>query len=86
MTLARRAALALPLLPLPAIAQASWPRRPVRIVVPFAPGASNDLIARAAAHGLQPLLGVPGPVENRPGAGGALGAAAVAPAPPMATP
>lgn len=82
MKLTRRVALALPLLPVPALAQASWPRRPVRIVVPFAPGASNDLIARAAAHGLQPLLGVPVPVENRPGAGGAIGAASVASAPP----
>jgi tripartite-type tricarboxylate transporter receptor subunit TctC len=54
----------------------------VRIAVPFAPGASNDLIARAGANGLQPLLGQPVPVENRPGAGGAIGAASVAAAPP----
>lgn len=78
----RRAAFALPLLPLPALGQGAWPRRPVRIVVPFAPGASNDLIARAAAQGLQPLLGVPVPVENRPGAGGAIGAASIATAAP----
>lgn len=82
MILMRRAALALPFLAAPALAQvAAWPRRPVRIIVPFAPGASNDLIARAAANGLQPLLGVPVPVENRPGAGGAIGAAAVASSP-----
>ncbi|MBL6458974.1 tripartite tricarboxylate transporter substrate binding protein [Belnapia sp. T6] len=78
----RRAALALSALAAPTLAQAAWPQRPVRIVVPFAPGASNDLIARAAANGLQPLLGQPMPVENRPGAGGAIGAASVAAAPP----
>lgn len=80
--LTRRTALALPFLPAAAVAQPAWPRRPIRLVVPFAPGASNDLIARAAAHGLQPLLGVPVPVENRPGAGGAIGAASVASAAP----
>ena len=78
----RRAAFALPFLAAPALAQPDWPRRPVRIVVPFAPGASNDLIARAAANGLRRTLGVPVPVENRPGAGGAIGAASVASAPP----
>ena len=78
----RRAALVLSVLAAPALAQLAWPQRPVRIVVPFAPGASNDLIARAAANGLQSLLGQPVPVENRPGAGGAIGAASVAAAPP----
>lgn|GEM_PF-4225292 len=79
--LSRRAALSVPLAfgrPAVATAQADWPLRPLRIVVPFAPGASNDLIARAAAIGLQPLLGVGVAVENRAGAGGAIGSAAVA--------
>lgn len=83
--LPRRSVLALPFLAAPAVAQSSpppWPRRPVRIVIPFAPGASNDIIARAIATALQPLLGMPVPVENRPGAGGAIGAASVAAAPP----
>lgn len=81
----RRAALAATFsfgLPAGAIAQADWPRRPLRIIIPFAPGASNDLIARAAANGLQPLLGVAVAAENRPGAGGSIGSAAVAQAPP----
>ncbi|MBB5696238.1 Bug family tripartite tricarboxylate transporter substrate binding protein [Muricoccus pecuniae] len=81
----RRTALGVALafgLPTPLRAQASWPRRPVRIVVPFAPGASNDLITRAAAVGLQAILGVSVVVENRPGAGGTIGAAAVAQSPP----
>jgi len=69
-------------IPAPLRAQAPWPRRPLRIIVPFAPGASNDLIARATANGLQPLLGVSVVVDNRPGAGGTIGAAAVAQSPP----
>ncbi|MBP0494941.1 Bug family tripartite tricarboxylate transporter substrate binding protein [Pararoseomonas indoligenes] len=79
--LTRRTALALPLLAAPALAEPAWPRRPIRIIVPFAPGASNDLIARATANGLQPVLDVPVVVENKPGAGGAIGAASVAAAP-----
>jgi tripartite-type tricarboxylate transporter receptor subunit TctC len=63
-------------------AQPAWPRRPLRIIVPFAPGASNDLIARAAANGMQSILGVSIVVENRPGAGGTIGATAVAQSPP----
>ncbi len=65
-----------------AAAQPNWPRRSLRIIVPFAPGASNDLISRAAANGLQGILGVGVVVENRPGAGGTIGAAAVAQAQP----
>lgn len=68
----------------PAIARAqgaAWPNRPVRIVVPFPPGGSNDVIARPLAERLQAKLGQPFVIENRPGAGGAIGAAQVAQAP-----
>ncbi|MDN3918991.1 Bug family tripartite tricarboxylate transporter substrate binding protein [Roseateles violae] len=66
-------------LPLPAaLAQAAWPAKPVRIIVPFAPAGTTDLLARAMAPELQKAFGQPFVVENRPGAGGNLGAAEVA--------
>ena len=52
---------------------AGWPARPVRIVVPFTPGGSNDAIARPLAERLQARFGQPFVVENRPGAGSAVG-------------
>ena len=60
-----------------AAAQEDWPSRPVTIVVPFAPGSSSDIIARAMAQGMQQALGKPVVAENRPGATGEVGARAV---------
>src|SRR5690349_24425516 len=66
-----------------ALAQSgSWPSRPIRLVVPFTPGGATDLIGRLVAEGAGRVLGQPVVVENRPGAGGNVGAAMVATAPP----
>jgi tripartite-type tricarboxylate transporter receptor subunit TctC len=59
-----------------------WPTRPVRIVAPFTPGGSTDILAREIAQKLTEALGQPFVVENKPGAGGSIGATAVASAPP----
>ncbi|MCR5866586.1 tripartite tricarboxylate transporter substrate binding protein [Aquincola sp. J276] len=67
-------------LPLPATAQA-WPAKPVRIIVPFAPGGGNDVFARQLATQLGTLLGVQVLVDNRPGAGGTVGTDAAAKSP-----
>jgi len=65
-----------------AAAQATWPARPVRIVVPSSPGGGTDMYARILASGLGDVLGQQFVVENRPGAGGRIGAEAVAKAAP----
>jgi len=64
-----------------ALAQA-WPMRPVRIIVPSPPGDGSDSVARAVAEKLTSALGQPFVVENKPGAGGVVGAEQVAHAPP----
>ena len=64
----------------PACAQA-WPARPVKILVPFAPGGNTDSIARLAAKQLSESFKEQFVVENRPGANGAVAADATAKAP-----
>jgi tripartite-type tricarboxylate transporter receptor subunit TctC len=71
------AALALAPLPVPALAQA-WPARPVRLIVPFPPGGTADLLGRLAAREIEARIGQSVVVENRAGAGGAVGSEQVA--------
>lgn len=73
-------------LAVPAVAQAAWPDRPVRLVVPFAGGTTTDVLARLAAGFIAPRLGQPVVIDNRSGAGGTVGALAVAQASADATP
>ncbi|QYY27779.1 tripartite tricarboxylate transporter substrate binding protein [Cupriavidus pinatubonensis] len=56
-------------------AQAAWPDRPVKLIVPYAAGGTTDIIARIVGTRLGPVIGQPVVVENRPGAGGAVGSA-----------
>lgn len=65
-----------------AIAQAAYPDKPIRLVVPFAPGGNADLTGRLFAEALGKRLGQQVIVENRGGAGGAIGAESVAKSPP----
>jgi len=79
----RRLLLSLPLaagLALPAQTQ-SWPARPVTLVVPFTAGTASDVLARSFAEFLGQQIGQPVVIDNRGGAGGNLGGAAVARAP-----
>ena len=64
------------------VAAETWPAKPVRIIVPFPPGSSPDLIARMLTDKLAQALGQPVIVENKPGAGGNLGTGLVAKAEP----
>jgi len=83
----RRAALAAALLALlalgpglatPALADGAYPARPIKLVVPYTPGGATDVIGRVVGQRLSLALGQPVVVENRAGAAGNLGAAAVA--------
>src|SRR6476646_5025530 len=58
----------------PAIGQAGWPNRPVRIAIPFTPGGGADTIARVVAQKMTETLGAQFIVESKPGAGGNLAA------------
>ena len=69
------------LLLLTATAASAFPDRPIKIVVPFTAGGAVDVVARILAPKLGDLLGQPVIIENRGGAGGMVGAAAVAKAP-----
>jgi tripartite-type tricarboxylate transporter receptor subunit TctC len=64
-----------------AYSQAAWPTKPVKIIVPFAPGGTTDLLARAMAPELSKAFGQSFIVENKAGAGGNVGADAVAKSP-----
>ena len=69
--------------PLAAWSQSEWPQgQPIRIIVPFTPGSGTDVIARLVAEKLAPALNASVVIDNRPGAGGTLGAAQVAKAAP----
>lgn len=67
---------------LPATAQSNWPSRPIRFVVPYAPGSSPDVLVRIFSDKLGKTLGQPVVVENRAGAGGNTGTDHVAKAAP----
>jgi tripartite-type tricarboxylate transporter receptor subunit TctC len=74
----------LPLLALPGAltAQSAWPDRPVRLVVPYPPGASTDALGRMVAQKVSAAIGQPVVVENRAGASGIIGTEHVARAAP----
>jgi len=79
--LPRRAILAMPALiaaQAPRAGAATWPDRPLRMIIPFPAGATPDIAGRAAASHFAQVLGQPCVVENRPGAGGNIGTDAVA--------
>src|SRR5438067_2918628 len=78
-----RRLIAMALFSIALLAQAqSFPAKPIHLIVPFPPGGGNDTVARAIAHELGPDLGQPMVIDNRPGAGGSVGAELAAKAPP----
>ena len=80
-SLALLAALPVLLGSIPARAQENFPTRPIRFIVPFAPGGPSDIVARIMAPRMQATLGQPVVVENRVGAGGVTGVEAAVRAP-----
>jgi tripartite-type tricarboxylate transporter receptor subunit TctC len=68
--------------PAPTDAGGPWPNRPIRLIVPYAPGGATDQLARALGERLSPALGQPVVIENRPGGNTIVGASAAAKAAP----
>jgi tripartite-type tricarboxylate transporter receptor subunit TctC len=64
-----------------ASAQPAWPTRPVRVINPYSPGGTTDVVMRLMAERLERAFGQPFVIDNRPGAGGSVGTAAAALAP-----
>lgn len=64
-------------LPAAVFAQSAYPSQPVKLVIPFTAGSTTDVVGRIVGERLQQYLGQPCVVDNRPGAGGTLGASAV---------
>jgi len=83
-TTTRRALLAAggTMLAAPAVAQVGFPNRSIRLIVPWPPGGSTDVLVRIYCEMLQPVLGQTFVIDNRPGAGGNIGLDAVAKATP----
>lgn len=80
--LAQAVALAAGLASVAGVQAAGYPEKPIRVIVPFAPGGSTDIIARIVTQRMSQELGQPMVVENKGGAGGAIGAAEAARATP----
>ena len=66
----------------PALAQDAWPTRPIRLIIPFAPGGPIDTVGRLVSERLREKLGQPFVIDNRAGAGGSIGLRATVQAPP----
>ena len=62
----------------PAVALAQWPDKPIHVIVPFTAGSGTDIVARTVFEPVARALNQPVVIENKPGAGGTLGAAQVA--------